>query len=217
MEEKKVGKEISFPLMKEKALFGITKKWKGIRHKTEDTPITKHERPKEPILLIIKNNFEIEIREGVPEGTVKITRKLGDGKEEEVRIIIPKSKMLSFPFPDGVPLRGWIADENEGVALPSKVTHDSWEFKRIFDALILNYKSLDETATKYKWLYYIVAGVILLFVVSAFFGMPINEIIFGKPQITTEVIKEVVVDTNKTVIAPIIGSIIPIIKRKKEE
>ena len=150
---------------------------------------------KEPIAFIIKDNFDVEIRENVPEGYIIVTRKIGRS-EEDVRIANPKSKLLSFPFSNKT-IRGWIIDEKEAVCLPTNIHHDSMELKRIIEALILNYKNLDE-GVKAKWWYWAVIAVVGIFFLSVIFNVPIANMIFPKESVTP--VAQHIVDANKNII-----------------
>jgi hypothetical protein len=152
---------------------------------------------KEPIAFIIKDNFDVEIRENVPEGYIIVTRKIGRS-EEDVRIANPKSKLLSFPFSNKT-LRGWIIDEKEAVCLPTDIHHDSLELKRIIEALILNYKNLDE-GVKAKWWYWAVIAIVGIFFLSVIFNVPISEAIFGKTAQATAPVVQQVVDQNAKIV-----------------
>ena len=143
------------------------------------------------------------------EGKITIKRMVGN-REEEVEIANPKSKLLSFPFANGQK-RGWIIDEKEAVALPTKTKQDSLELKRLFNALVLNYKSVEEGASK-NWWFWIIVAVIGALAISAFMGVSIQEMIFGKPaqtivQVITDQNKQVVTDTAKNVLAGTIEGI----------
>jgi len=203
LEETKVGKEIDLPLKKSKGILGRLKTLE-IKGDTSNQSLPDEIKPIEPIALIIKDNFDVEIRENVPEGIIKIERKLAEDKTETVRILNPKSKILSFNW-GNTTLRGWIIDEKEAVALPTDVKHDSWELKRIFDALVMNYKSMDDNS-KNKWWFYIIVGIVVIFLGSALFGVPIGEIIFGK---AAQPVTQVIVNTADKNIMPIVAMMKP--------
>lgn len=124
---------------------------------------------KEPILQVIKDNYEVEIFQDVKPGKVTVQR-----GEEEVEIIIPKSKILSHDW-GNESIRGWIVDVREGVALPTDTEHDSLEFKRSIDAMQTNYKNYHAQEIRAKWDSYIklivyigVVIAILIFIAGAF-------------------------------------------------
>lgn len=200
--KRKMGEEIDFPLVRKKKFFGMIKSFDLMRNKTGNPIKENMEKPKEPIALIIKDNFEVEIREAVPEGVIKVERRLAQDKTETVRILNPKSKLLSFNFGKET-VRGWIIDEKEAVALPTQVKHDSWELKRIFDALVMNYKSMDDNS-KNKWWFYVIVGIVIILFGSMLFGVSIPELL------GIETAKETVVvvrETAETTTTPIIGMI----------
>jgi len=197
--KKKIGDEIDFPAEKTTSLFGILKGFDLSKNKTGQPHPNPKGKPIEPIALIIKDNFEVEIRENVPEGVIKINRRLAQDKEETVRIINPKSKLLSFNFGNET-IRGWIIDEKEAVALPHDVKHDSWELKRIFDALVMNYKSMDDNS-KNKWWFYVIAGIVVIIIASMMFGVDLASVVgMGGTQNITYIVQ----DANQ-VVKPVIG------------
>ena len=187
---------------KKKGLFGLPFGGRIELERTTEEQKVPEDNLREPIALIIKDNFDVEILENVPEGKITIKRIVGN-REEEVEIANPKSKLLSFPFANGQK-RGWIIDEKEAVALPTKTKQDSLELKRLFNALVLNYKSIEEGASK-NWWFWIIIAILGALAISAFMGISIQEMIFGKPaqtivQVITDQNKQVVTDTAKNVL-----------------
>lgn len=188
---------------KKKGLFGLPFGGRIELERTTEEQQIPEDNLREPIALIIKDNFDVEILENVPEGKITIKRMVGN-REEEVEIANPKSKLLSFPFANGQK-RGWIIDEKEAVALPTKTKQDSLELKRLFNALVLNYKSIEEGASK-NWWFWIIIAILGALAISAFMGISIQEMIFGKPaqtivQVITDQNKQIVTDTAKNVLA----------------
>lgn len=140
----KTLKQIDFP-------FKIRHRYGPIKIAGIGKPDNKRQMLKEPIALIIKANYEVDIREDVKEGYIELNRKVGK-QEETVRIFNPKSKLLSFPI-GGTVYRGWILDEMEAVALPTNIRHDSLVLKRIMEALMLNYEEFKTKQMK-VWMKY---------------------------------------------------------------
>lgn len=135
---------------------------------TAEPPTKKKHYFKEPIALIIKSNYEVKILENVKEGFIELDKKIGKNIET-VRIFNPKSKLLSFPIGNTV-YRGWILDENEAVALPTKTTHDSLVLKRMIEALVLNYEEF-KTKQMRVWLKYALWFIIVIAVLIGFMAV----------------------------------------------
>lgn len=183
-------------LTKAKGFFGL-KGAPELKQTKKEEPLPE-DNVGEPIAFIIKNNFVMEILENVPEGEIKVTRKIGD-KEHEVTLYNPKSKLLTFPFANGQK-RGWILDEGESIALPSRKLMDSLQLKRIVGAIVLNWKSIDEGQASNKWWFWLIIGGTGVLIISAMMGISIPELIFGKPA---QQIVQVVVDSNKQVVTEV--------------
>lgn len=163
----------------------------------EGTPKNERQKFKEPIALIIKSNYEVMIKENVKEGYITLMKKVGNN-EEEIRIFNPKSKLLSFPI-GGTVYRGWILDENEAVALPTDIHHDSLVLKRIMEALMLNYEEFKTKQMKVwmKYALYILLAIIGGTLIMGIMGFNIWDI-FGNDtavQGTTQTINYII-DAN---------------------
>lgn len=147
---------------------------------------------KEPIALIINDNYDVTINDNVKPGSITVTR-----NGEDVDIMIPKSKILSFDW-GGETIRGWIIDVKEAVALPTGITHDSLEIKRAIDAMQTNYKNYKTSQTKANWegatkmILYIGGAIAIIFIAMAIaqtLGLdvmqilqpPAKEIVTGTP------------------------------------
>lgn len=102
--------------------------WKNNKAYTKDNT-------KEPLLLLIKDNHDIEAKEGIMPGLTEITKT--DGKK--AYIILSKSKLCKMP--NG--LQVWIASESEATAYPTNTKHDSETLFALIRKVIANYKSIE--------------------------------------------------------------------------
>lgn len=100
---------------------------------------------KGPLLFIINENQDCEIRQGIKSGRITV-----ESRGEQTEIMIPSSKLISFPWGNEV-IKGWIIDVNEAVALPTSIKHDSLEIKRSIDQMQTNYKNYKAQQTT-AWL-----------------------------------------------------------------
>lgn len=179
----------NFPFKKEKTKIPLIKK--KIINNNQPKEETKL---KEPILLLIRGNYDVEILENINEGQIEITKKNG----KKVNILIPKSKILSFKWGDDK-LKGWIVDEHEAVALPTNTMHDSEELARIFKGLSINYKDYETSNKQQGWatmILYLFIGIAIILVVSSLFGIDLPFL--SQPEETikyVEIAKENIYDT----------------------
>lgn len=129
---------------------------------------------KEPIALVINDNFEVKIHQNVKPGTLTVKTK---GKD--IAVLIPSSKILSFEW-GNESIRGWIVDVKNAVALPSDTKIDSEEVDSVIDAMQTNYKNYktrQNTATietAGKWIVIGIAVIIGLIIVAGIFGVDIG-------------------------------------------
>ena len=150
------------------------------------------EKPKEPILLLIKDNLNVEIYEEATAGTLVLNENQTSDKRQRL-ITLDRSKMMGFRWGDET-VRGWIAYEKEAVAYPVQVLHDSRIIKQIIDVLLNNRKDLDEKKLKAwgdLWMQ-IVLGIVILAIVFLWILPMFGINILGVDRTTTQV----VTDTN---------------------
>lgn len=173
-------REIKFPFIKK----GILKTKKI---KFEDKPL------KEPVLFLLKSDWNIRIYEKVEPGALEITK--DDKDKTKVTILLPPSKLLSWNYGNDS-VRGWFASEQEAVAYPTDILHDSQELQKIIEQLKLNYKNYRaQTLTAYsKLLWTIILGIAIILGMIWYFKIPI----FGGQEV--QVVEKIVQVDPATVI-----------------
>lgn len=159
-------------------------------------------KPEEPILMMIRDNMDVEIKEKVPSGDLKYERT--DGMLAVTNL--SNKKLLGFKWGDNV-IRGWIAYEREGTALPVEPLYDSRIQLESYEAIVQNKKDFkaQEIKAKTGWINAIFGGIaillLLLIIAQAFFGIDIIGAIFGGgtpapgPETT-----EIVTQTGQTLV-----------------
>lgn len=153
------------------------KSWIPFIGKTTNTKEDGKGKLQEPIALIIKDNYDIDIYQNVKPGRITVQR-----DERDVDIIVPKSKILSFPW-GGETIRGWIVDVREGVALPQDTLHDSLEFKRTIEAMQTNYKNYTAQTIRAQWdsyiklIVYVILAIAAIMFIAGMFGMDVVSLL----------------------------------------
>ena len=126
-----------------------------------------------PILILIKENGEAKIYEGVESGDFHIKTDKG----EEKIIVLSNSKLLSLQY-GGEEYPAWIAYENEATAYPTEIIRDSRTLAQLLRAIANENKELKSAEielAKYKGIAIILAviflAVYLLYTRGAFNGL----------------------------------------------
>lgn len=94
---------------------------------------------KEPILVLIKEDMTVEIKEGVTSGILSLKK----GNKEEAIVTLSEKNLLAFKW-GKASIRGWIAYIGEATPYPSEIKHDSERIAKIIDILRMNYKRLEK-------------------------------------------------------------------------
>ena len=121
---------------------------------------------KEPILLLIRGNGEVDLFDNVDVGKLKIKRVDG----QEGLLLLHPSKMLSIKLGKR-DYKGWIAYEYEALPYPLDVKKDNHILYNFINSIINNYKSFEAKAKEEtgKAIMYILIGLAVVLAVYLLF------------------------------------------------
>lgn len=116
-----------------------------------------------PLLLMVRENNEIEWFEGVKAGTLRVPRK--DGKTAQIDL--PKSKLMTTKWGNKeIPL--WIAHENSATALPNQPEADSAIYYQAIEEMISNRKNFEaQKLNAYSNLFWTIGIIVVIGIIAA--------------------------------------------------